>query len=95
MQKVLVTGVSGFIGHHCVVELLKNGYHVKGSLRNFDKIDEVMKGIRKEIEPGDNMEFVKLDLLSDDGWDNAIEGSEYVLHVASPFFVKEPKNEDE
>ena len=36
-KKVLVTGVSGFIGHHCVVELLKNGYHVKGSLRNLEK----------------------------------------------------------
>ena len=44
-KKVLVTGVSGFLGHHCAVELLKNGYHVKGSLRNLDKKDEV--GLRK------------------------------------------------
>ena len=94
-KKVLVTGVSGFIGHHCVVELLKNGYHVKGSLRNLEKKDEVLNGISKEIEPSDNIEFIKLDLLNDDGWGNAIEGCEFVLHVASPFFVKEPKNEDE
>ena len=50
-KKVLLTGVSGFLGHHCAVELLKNGYHVKGSLRNLDKKDEVINGIRKEIEP--------------------------------------------
>ena len=31
MEKVLVTGISGFLGHHCAVELLKNGYHVRGS----------------------------------------------------------------
>ncbi len=36
-KKVLVTGVSDFIGHHCVVELLKNGYYVKVSLRNLEK----------------------------------------------------------
>ena len=46
-KKVLVTGVSGFLGHHCAVELLKNRFHVKGSLRNLDKQDEVMNGIRK------------------------------------------------
>ena len=37
MKKVLVTGVSGYLGHHCAVELLKNGYLVKGSLRDLNK----------------------------------------------------------
>ena len=95
MKKVLVTGVSGYLGHQCAVELLKNGYLVKGSLRDFNKKDEVLNGIKKEIDPREKLEFVKLDLLSDDGWDNAVEGCEYVLHVASPFSVKEPNNEDE
>ena len=34
MEKVLVTGASGYIAEHCIIELLKNGYAVKGSLRN-------------------------------------------------------------
>ena len=95
MKKVLVTGVSGYLGHHCAIELLKNGYLVKGSLRDLNKKNEVLDGINKEIDPSNKLEFVKLDLLADDGWDDAVKGCEYVLHVASPFSVREPNNEDE
>ena len=95
MKKVLVTGISGYLGHQCAVELLKNGYLVKGSLRDLNKKNEVLDGIKKEIDPSGKLEFVKLDLLSDDGWDDAVEGCEYVLHVASPYSVTEPNNEDE
>ena len=95
MKKVLVTGVSGFLGHHCAVELLKSGYHVKGSLRDLKRKNEVLEGIKKEIDPSEKLEFVKLDLLSDDGWDDALKGCDYILHVASPFSVEVPKNEDE
>ena len=95
MEKVLVTGVSGFLGHHCAVELLKNGYYVKGSVRDINKKSEVLNGIKKEIDPSEKLEFVKLNLLSDDGWDDAMEGCKYVLHVAAPFSVKEPDDENE
>lgn len=47
MKKVLVTGISGYIGQHCAVELLKEGYYVKGSLRDLERIDEVINGIKK------------------------------------------------
>ena len=95
MEKVLVTGVSGFLGHHCAVELLKSGYHVKGSVRDLNKKSEVLNGIKKEIDPNGKLEFVKLDLLSDDGWDDAMQGCKYVLHVAGPFSVKEPDDQNE
>ena len=95
MEKVLVTGVSGFLGHHCAIELLKSGYYVKGSIRDNNKKSEVLNGIEKEIDPSDKLEFVKLNLLSDDGWDDAMEGCKYVLHVAAPFSVKEPDDENE
>jgi dihydroflavonol-4-reductase len=95
MKKILVTGVSGYVGQHCAAELLKQGYAVRGSLRNLAKKDEVMNGIKKEIDPKGNLEFCELDLLQDDGWDKAMEGCDYVLHVASPFVVKEPKDENE
>ncbi len=95
MKKILVTGVSGFLGHHCAVELLKSGYFVKGSLRDLSRKNEVLDGIKKEIDPGEKIEFVKLDLLSDDGWEDAVKGCEYILHVASPFSVEVPNHEDE
>ena len=95
MKKVLVTGISGYVGQHCAVELLKNGYAVRGSVRSLAKKDEVVKGIKKEIDPKDNLEFCELNLSNDAGWDKAMEGCDYVLHVASPFVTSEPKDENE
>ena len=95
MKKVLVTGISGFVGQHCAAELLKKGYAVRGSVRSLSRTDEVVNGIKKEIDPKDNLEFCELDLMNDSGWDKAMEGCDYVLHVASPFVVKVPKDENE
>ncbi|MBT6515007.1 MAG: aldehyde reductase [Crocinitomicaceae bacterium] len=94
MKKVLVTGVSGYIGQHCAVELLKNGYAVKGSVRSLSKKDEVTKGIKKVIDPNGNLEYCELNLLNDEGWEEAMEDCDYVLHVASPFINIEPKDEN-
>ena len=95
MKKVLVTGISGFVGQHCATELLKKGYAVRGSVRSLSKTDEVINGITKQIDPKGNLEFCELDLMKDAGWDKAMEGCDFVLHVASPFVVKVPKDENE
>ena len=94
MKKVLVTGISGYVGQHCAAELLKNGYAVLGSVRSLSKTAEVEKGIKKEIDPKGNLSFCELDLMKDEGWDKAMEGCDFVLHVASPFVVKVPKDEN-
>ena len=95
MKKVLVTGISGYVGQHCAAELLKKGYAVRGSVRSFSKTDEVVKGISKEIDPKGNLEFCELNLMKDEGWEQAMEGCDFVLHVASPFVIKAPKDENE
>ena len=95
MKKVLVTGISGYVGQHCAAELLKNGYAVKGSVRSLSKTDEVTQGIKKVIDPKGNLEFCVLNLLEDAGWDQAMEGCDYVLHVASPFVTSQPKDEND
>ena len=94
MEKVLVTGASGYIALHCITELLKNGYAVKGSLRSMNRENEVREAVRKEVSDN-NLEICELDLLNDEGWDNAASECEYMLHLASPFIVGEPKSEDE
>ena len=94
-KKVLLTGISGYIGNHCAVELLKNGYSVRGSLRSLSKSGKVIAVIKKEVDPKDNLEFCELDLLSNEGWDDAMKGCEFLLHVASPFIILEPKDENE
>jgi dihydroflavonol-4-reductase len=95
MEKVLVTGISGYVGQHCAVELLKNGYSVRGSVRSLSKKDEVTSGINKVIDPEGKLEYCELNLLKDEGWDQAMVGCDYVLHVASPFVTSEPKDEND
>ena len=94
MQKVLVTGASGFIAEHCIIELLKNGYAVKGSLRSMHREEEVRDAIKTEVEDA-NLEFCKLDLLEDAGWEDAMWDCDYLMHVASPFVIEDPKDENE
>jgi len=91
-EKVLVTGASGFIALHCINELIKQGYKVKGSLRDMSKENIIRNYFVRDNEEL-NLEFCKLDLLNDEGWDEAASDCEYIMHIASPFVIEEPKNE--
>ncbi len=84
MEKVLVTGATGFIGLHCVKLLLEKGYKVRGTLRSLKRADEVINAMKTLNLDINNLELVKVDLLEDKGWLEAMEGCKYVLHVASP-----------
>lgn len=95
MKRVLVTGVSGFVGQHCAAELLKNGYAVRGSVRDRSKTDRITEAIKKVVDPSGHLTYCSLDLTADKGWKEAMEGCTYVLHVASPFVTSEPKDENE
>lgn len=92
---VLVTGASGFIASHCIIQLLEKGYRVRGTLRTPSRGDSMRKIIAEHVNPGDRLEFCKADLSSDDGWAEAVKGCTYVLHVASPLPKEPPKHEDE
>ena len=94
METVLVTGGTGFIGLHCLQQLLDKGYKVRTTIRSESRKQEVMDAMKKHSSNCENLEFYIADLLKDDGWKEAVEGSKYVLHVASPFFLGEPENED-
>ena len=92
-EKVLVTGASGYIAQHCISELLINGYKVKGSLRDLGKERQVRKSLESELA-GTNLEFCNLNLLKDEGWDEAASDCDYLIHIASPFIIQEPKDEN-
>ena len=94
METVLVTGGTGFIGLHCLQQLLDKGYKVRTTIRSESRKQEVLEAMKKHSSNCENLEFYIADLLKDDGWKEAVEGSKYVLHVASPFFLGEPENED-
>ena len=94
MDKVLVTGITGYIGQHCAAELLRQGYEVVGTIRSKSKADDTRSAISK-VAPVDKLYFMEADLLLDKGWSAALEGCTYVLHIASPFSFTEPKDENE
>ena len=84
MKKVFVSGGSGYIAMYCIKILLEKGYDVVTSVRKESQIDLVKKSLHKHNVALENLKFIILDLLKDEGWDDALKGCEYVLHVASP-----------
>lgn len=91
---VLITGVSGFIAKHCAVEMLNAGYGVRGTVRSMHKSGDVKASIARHADVT-RLEFAAADLESDDGWGGAVAGCEHVLHVASPFPARQPKDEQD
>ena len=93
---VLVTGGSGFIASHCIVQLLRAGYEVRTTVRNLKREGDVRAMLKYGgAERADSVRIIAADLENDSGWVDAVAGCEYVLHVASPFPAKMPKHEDE
>ncbi len=96
MSLVLVTGGSGFIGGHCILQTLAAGHSVRATLRNPARSDEVRSQLERAGTSGlDRLSFAAADLERDAGWPEAVAGCDFVLHVASPFPSVEPKNEDD
>ena len=90
-NKVLLTGVSGWIAKHTAIELLNSGYEVLGTVRNDNLIEQTKETISKHASI-DKLSFVELDLLKDDGWNEAAQGCKYIMHLASPFPFKVSNN---
>ena len=87
MEKVLVTGATGFIGLHCIKQLLDRGYSVNGTLRSQDRQAEVLDSLERNNTPTRHLSLFEVDLNRDSGWNSAIRDCNYVLHVASPFVL--------
>ena len=94
MEKVLVTGGSGFIALHCIDQLLEKGFMVRTTIRSESRKEEIIKAMDKYPNLDQNLEFHICDLLKDEGWEAAVDGCDYVLHVASPFILEVPSDEN-
>ena len=89
-KRVLITGVTGYLGSHVCKVFLENGlFHVRGSVRDLsdkDKLGRLKTGLGEELFS--NLELVELELLNEEQIDNAVDGCSYVVHIASPCPMK-------
>lgn len=95
MSRVLVTGGTGFVAGHCIVQLQNSGYAVRTTIRSLERSPELRAVLRAAGGDDTAVEIVSADLTADSGWDAAVRDCEYILHVASPFPADAPKNADE
>lgn len=96
LGNVLVTGGTGFVGTHIILQLLQKGYSVKTTLRSINNKSKVINTLKSNgITTFDNLTFIEADLSKDDNWDEAMNSCDYVLSVASPVFFDIPKDETE
>ena len=84
--KVLITGITGYIGSQVTLYFLKDGgYQVRGTVRdpsNAEKLAPLKKAFGEELFS--KIELVKADLLDAESLENAVAGCDYVVHTASP-----------
>lgn len=91
---VLVTGISGFIAKHVALQLLNDGYAVRGTVRSQSRGDAVRETLAKNEADTGNLSFIEADLTDDAGWDKAVEGVRFVQHIASPFPMAQPRDRE-
>jgi dihydroflavonol-4-reductase len=97
-RAVLVTGATGYIGKHIVLQLLEAGHRVVGSTRSLSRETELrdaLAPVLSEAAKLDNLQVVALDLSRDEGWAEAMQGVSVVMHTASPFPLEQPKDEND
>lgn len=96
---VLVTGGSGYIGGWCIARLLEQGHTVRATVRSLKREDEVRRAIATvapaAADPNGPLTFHAATLEKDGGWGEAVAGCRYVLHVASPIPLQQPRDPEE
>jgi dihydroflavonol-4-reductase len=97
LNMIVLTGASGFIAKHILLTLLAAGHQVRATIRTPGRADEVRAAVLPHLPPDacQRLKFVTLDLDSDQGWSEALQGTTALVHTASPFPIAQPKNPDE
>ncbi|KAJ7187376.1 hypothetical protein C8R46DRAFT_1059584 [Mycena filopes] len=84
-QLIFVTGASGFLGSHVVLQLLEKGYRVRAAARA--KKVEHLKAIYASY--GDRVDVIEIADISQDQFPDALKGVDGIIHLASPLAGRE------
>lgn len=96
VHHILVTGGSGYVASRLILQLLDAGFQVRTTVRNTSREKHIRQVLEDAgAETKDRLSFVVANLSQDDGWAEAVEGCDVVQHVASPFFMTEPDDEED
>ena len=93
-DRVLVTGITGFIASHVAAKLLDKGYAVRGTVRDLEKGERVVDSLAAAGHNTEALELVEADLGEDKGWAEAVKDCRYIQHIASPFPLESPRNRE-
>ena len=75
MATLLITGGSGFIGSHAILQALDAGHHVRSTLRDLRREGDVRALLTSAgAEAHDRLRFFAADLMHDAGWAEAATG---------------------
>jgi len=91
--EILVTGGSGYIGGWCIARLLNDGWRGRTTIRNLAREPRCAARWPRWRGAG-SAELLRADLIRDEGWADAARGCRYLLHVASPLGVENPRDPD-
>ncbi|GAA3614428.1 aldehyde reductase [Kineosporia mesophila] len=95
-SRVLVTGGSGFIAGHIILQLIEQGHLVRATVRSLEREEGVRRTLSEAgLFAPQNLQFVAADLTADRGWAEAVQDVDYVLHVASPLHTENVKDEND
>lgn len=94
-KKVLLTGITGFVGSHTAIQLLEKGYRVIGTLRTMKRADSIKRIIAQHTSYADRLSFVEADITDEKIWEKLMVGVDYVQHIASPFPKIMPSDEND
>ena len=93
-DRVLVTGITGYIASHVTARLLEKGFAVRGTARNAAKARRVLDAMAHTGIDTSGVELVEAELGADAGWRDAVKDCRYVQHIASPFPLEAPQNRE-
>ncbi|PYB69804.1 NAD-dependent epimerase/dehydratase family protein [Rhizobium wuzhouense] len=88
-DKVLVTGGSGFVASHLILQLLEAGTMVHATIRSLENRAKIQPLTEMASRFPGRLRLFEADLLKEGSFDAAMSGCEVVFHVASPFKLPE------
>ncbi|MEM9056177.1 MAG: NAD-dependent epimerase/dehydratase family protein [Pseudomonadota bacterium] len=93
-ERVLISGGTGYIAGHTIVQLLDAGYHVTATVRDTQQT-AALAYLRALPGADERLDLVKANLLGNDPFTEFAASADYVLHMASPFIVtvKDPQRD--